>query len=217
MAKNKLRNLAEIAAFPNVFQLRKDLKGRWNEEVFHNSNPITLELACGKGDYSLALAKKFPHRNFIGIDIKGARMWRGAKTALGENIPNVAFLRTYIDHIEEYFSEGETEEIWITFPDPQHGSGGDRKRLTSEKFLTRYQKILKPRGIIHLKTDDMFLYQFTLEKISECKGVVIISTADLYSENFVDEILGVKTFYEKRHLAMGKKIKYVKFRFGPAS
>jgi len=173
LGKNKLKHLDELQTFSNVFQLQRDLKGKWNEFVFQNSNPITLELACGKGEYTLALARKFPQRNFIGIDIKGARIWRGARTALEEKIPNVAFLRTYIDHLEEYFSPGEVEEIWITFPDPYHEKSKARKRLTSEKFLPRYKTILKPGGFIHLKTDDMQLYQFTLEKISEFKGNII--------------------------------------------
>ncbi len=213
MAKNKLKHLAELETFPNVFQLRKDLKGRWKEEVFHNSNPMTLELGCGKGEYGLALAKRFPERNFIGVDIKGARLWRGAKTAIDEKITNVAFLRTFIDHIDEYFEENEVEEIWITFPDPQHGSGGDRKRLTSEKFLSLYKKFLKPNGIIHLKTGDLFLYRFTLEKIKELNCELLVSSSDLYAKNLFDDILEIKTFYEEQHLARCKTIKYLKFRF----
>ena len=211
MGKNKLKHLAELRTFSNVFQLQRDLKGKWNEIVFQNSSPITLELACGKGEYTLALAKRFPQRNFIGIDIKGARIWRGAKTAIEENMSNVAFLRTYIDHLEEYFSVEEIEEIWITFPDPYREKSKARKRLTSEKFLPRYKNILKKGGIIHLKTDDLQLFQFTLEKISEFKCNVIFSSEDLYAEKLPDEILAEKTFYERQHLAEGRSIKYIKF------
>jgi tRNA (guanine-N7-)-methyltransferase len=189
------------------------LKGQWNELVFQNSNPITLELACGKGEYTLALARQFPARNFIGLDIKGARIWRGAKMALEEKISNVAFLRTYIDHIEDYFTDAEVEEIWITFPDPYPEKSKARKRLTSELFLPRYKKILKPGGIIHLKTDDLQLYQFTLEKIEEFKCHILFVSEDLYASPLPDEILAEKTFYEQQHLAKGKSIKYIRFRF----
>jgi len=211
LGKNKLKHLAELRTFSHVYQLRKDLKGKWNEIAFQNSNSITLELACGKGEYTLALARKFTERNFIGIDIKGSRIWRGAKTSLEEKIPNVAFLRTYIDHLEEYFSPGEVEEIWITFPDPYREKSNARKRLTSEKFLPRYKNILKQGGIIHLKTDDLQLYQFTLEKISEFKGNTIFSSEDLYAGKLPDEILLEKTFYEQQHLAEGRTIRYIKF------
>ncbi len=211
MGKNKIRHLAELETFSNVFQLRRDFKGRWNELIFRNQNPITLELACGKGEYTVALAQKYHSKNFIGIDIKGARMWRGAKTALEENITNIVFLRTYIDHIEEYFSEGEVEEIWITFPDPYREKSKARKRLTSPLFLSRYKKILQSRGVINLKTDDHQLYQFTLETIAEFNGRILYSSDDLYSQLLPDEILNVKTFYEQQHLAEGKTIKYIKF------
>jgi len=211
VGKNKLRHLAELETFPNVFQLRRDLKGEWNESVFKNQNPIILELACGKGEYAVALAKKYPEKNFIGIDIKGARIWRGAKTALEEKITNVVFIRTFIDHIEEYFSEEEVEEIWITFPDPYLKKSKARKRLTSKLFLERYKTILRSTGIIHLKTDDLQLYQFSLETIYEFKGSILFSSADLYSQALPDEILNTKTYYEQQHLAEGKAIKYIKF------
>jgi tRNA (guanine-N7-)-methyltransferase len=156
-------------------------------------------------------AEGFPDRNFIGIDIKGARIWRGAKTALEEAIPNVAFLRTYIDHLADYFEHGEVAEIWITFPDPYHEKSKARKRLTSEIFLARYKNVLKPGGFIHLKTDDLFLYQFTLEMIEKAKGEILFHTDNLYAAPLPHEILEVKTFYENQHLASGKSIKYVKF------
>ncbi|MCY7410565.1 MAG: tRNA (guanosine(46)-N7)-methyltransferase TrmB [Chitinophagales bacterium] len=203
MAKNKIKHLEELKTFSNVFQLRKDLKGKWNE-VFKNSNPVTLELACGKGEYSLALAKKFPSGNFIGIDIKGARIWRGAKSALEEKISNVIFLRTYIDHIEEYFAEGEVEEIWITFPDPYHASGKARKRLTSTLFLPRYKKILKQGGIVHLKTDDLLLYEFTIETLQAVNANILFHTNDLYASALQYEILEVKLFMKRNILHWGK-------------
>ncbi len=211
MAKKKLIRLRELETFSNVFQQRKELKGRWHEVVFGNKAPITLELACGKGEYTLALAKKFPGKNFIGIDIKGARMWRGAKTAIEDQITNVAFLRTYIDHITEYFEPGEVAEIWITFPDPYHENSKARKRLTAGVFLNRYLQILQPGGIIHLKTDDLLLYEFSLHSIVQEGHPLLLHTADLYSSALPDEILSVKTFYEKQHLANGKTIKYIRF------
>lgn len=213
MSKKKRIHLAELETFPNVFQLQKELKGRWNEIVFKNKNPITLELACGKGEYTIALAKKFPERNFIGVDIKGARIWRGAKTALEEHILNVAFLRTYIDHITEFFEEDEVSEIWITFPDPYPENSKARKRLTSEMFLPRYRQILKPGACIHLKTDDLPLYEFTLEMLSKNKCRILFHTNNLYTSSLPDEILSVKTFYEKQHLANGRTIKYIRFSF----
>lgn len=210
MAKKKRIRLAELESFPNVFQLRKELKGKWHELVFYNKAPITLELACGKGEYTIALAKKFPARNFIGIDIKGARIWRGAITAIEEKIGNVAFLRTYIDHLTEYFEPGEVAEIWITFPDPYLENSKARKRLTSGIFLQRYQQILQPGGIIHLKTDDPMLYQFSLDTIGKDHHI-IMHTEDLYAQPMTDDILSVKTFYEKKHLAQGRTIKYIRF------
>ncbi|MEP7128997.1 MAG: tRNA (guanosine(46)-N7)-methyltransferase TrmB [Chitinophagales bacterium] len=213
MAKKKRIRLKELETFPNVFQLRMELKGKWHETVFENHAPITLELACGKGEYTIALAQKFPEKNFVGIDIKGARIWRGAKTALEENIHSVAFLRTYIDHITEYFVPGEVAEIWITFPDPYHENGKARKRLTSEVFLNRYRQILQPGGMLHLKTDDQLLYEFSLLSLRKHNCNILFQTEDLYASGLPDEILSVKTFYEKQHLANGKTIKYIRFSF----
>jgi tRNA (guanine-N7-)-methyltransferase len=211
MAKKKLLHLAELETFENVFQLRKELKGRWNAEVFKNQNPITLELACGKGEYTLALAKKYTDRNFIGIDIKGARLWKGAKKGLDEQLNNAVFLRTYIDHITDYFDENEVAEIWITFPDPYPERSNARKRLTSQMFLSRYRQILKPSGFIHLKTDDITFYQFTLDTISQLNYNLDFFTENLYDSIMADEILSVKTFYELQHLANGRTIKYIRF------
>ena len=213
MAKKKLIRLKELETFSNVFQLRNELKGKWQEEVFGNHAPITLELACGKGEYTLALARKFPAKNFIGIDIKGARIWRGAKTALEENIKSVAFLRTYIDHITGYFEPGEVAEIWITFPDPYHENSKASKRLTSTEFLNRYRQILQPGGILHLKTDEQPLYEFSLASLHKNHCSILFHTGDLYASDLPDEILSVKTFYEEQHLANGKTIKYIRFSF----
>ena len=211
MGKNKLKHLNELGTFSNVYQLRRDLKGKWNETVFRNQNPITLELACGKGEYTIALARKFPHRNFIGIDIKGARIWRGAKIAIEEKLSNVAFLRTYIDHLMDYFNPREVEEIWILFPDPYHQKSKARKRLTSSLFLDRYRQIIKPKGLIHLKTDDLQLYQFSIETLNEHNAIAHFKTDDLYTSTLPDEILIEKTFYEQKHLLNSKTIKYIKF------
>jgi len=217
MSKGKLQRYAAIKTYDNVFepeilfnfQTDYELKGKWNLEYFKNNNPIVLELGCGKGEYSIGLAEKYPNKNFIGIDIKGARIWRGAKTALETNLKNVAFLRTRIDLLDSYFQENEVSEIWITFPDPQPIK--QRKRLTSAFFLNLYQKILIRNGIIHLKTDSKLLHFYT-KKILQ-KNIVIpnVSTDDLYHSHAADDILGIKTHYEKLFLAKGKKITYINF------
>jgi len=211
MAKTKLKHLAELLTFQNVFQLTKEMKGKWNELYFKNENPVTLELGCGKGEYTVGLAEKFPGRNFIGVDIKGARLWRGGKTALEQKMKNVAFLRTQIDHLSDYFELGEAEEIWITFPDPYLPKSDAKRRLTSPKFIEIYKKVLQPGGIIHLKTDDTNLYEYTLSVIMEQKLNLICCTEDLYASHLADDIRSLKTYYEKIHLAEQKKIKYVRF------
>ena len=169
MGKDKLKRFAELETFTNVFQLNPVHKGNWNKNYFKNNQPIVLELGCGRGEYTVSLAKYFPVKNFIGIDIKGARIWRGAKTGMEEHISNMAFLRIEIEQLEEHFSENEVDEIWITFPDPQPQISRERKRLTSDRFLTMYKKVLSPNGIVHLKTDNDGLYAYTLEKIAELK------------------------------------------------
>ena len=225
MAKNKLQHFAELETFPNVVQLpyrdlRKgfDLKGKWREH-FENEHPLVLELGCGKGEYTLGLAKAFPRKNFIGIDIKGARIWRGAQTALAENINNVAFLRSRIDFIESCFEQGEVDEIWITFPDPQPQKNRVRKRLTSPMFLNRYKNVLKPKACINLKSDSTLLHDYTLEIIKEQGHELLDATDDLYKEaeslsvtEGKAELTSIQTFYEQRWLKEGKKIKYVRFR-----
>ena len=217
MGKNKLKKCAEMETFDNVFQypfavVEREgfpLKGNWKRDFFKNDNPIVLELGCGKGEYAVGLARRFPGKNYIGVDIKGARMWTGAKAAVKEGISNVAFLRTNIELIDRFFEAGEVSEIWITFPDPQMKKV--RKRLTSTRFLELYRNILVADGIVHLKTDSPFLYTYTdaLVKLNELPTE--INTADLYHSDVVDDILEIKTFYEQQWLDRGLTIKYIKF------
>lgn len=215
MGKDKLRRFAEIALFENVIELEdgKKLKGKWSEGHFKNSNPVILELGCGKGEYTVNLAKLFPGINFIGLDYKGNRIWRGAKTALEEGIPNVAFLRIQIENLLDYFTEKEVSEIWITFPDPQPQISREKKRLTSPRFLEMYRSLLKKGGAVHLKTDSDSLYSYTLEKVNQLGFKLDVSTADLYNSEFADEVLSIKTYYEKKYLAHNKNINYLKFSF----
>lgn len=218
MSKNKLQKFADMQTFTNVFQcsaadtdlsVSNPLSGNWRQKVFGNDHPIVLELGCGRGEYTVGMGQLFPEKNFIGIDIKGARMWAGAKQAQAEGLKNVAFLRTNIEFVERFFSSGEVDEIWITFPDPQMKKA--TKRLTSTYFLQRYRKILVNNGAIHLKTDSPFLYQYTLEMLQKNLLPTIASTADLYAEDFSDRILSLKTHYEKQWLDRGMKIKYLCF------
>lgn len=217
MGKNKLKKFADMETFHCVFQypfavLKEQgfpLKGKWNEEYFHNSNPIVLELGCGKGEYAVGLGKRFPDKNYIGVDIKGARMWTGAKMVEQDGMTNVAFLRTSIELITHFFAPGEVAEIWITFPDPQMKNAN--KRLTSTRFLANYRQILKPDGIIHLKTDSPFLYTYTHELVRLNGFGVDVDTCDLYSSGLADDILEMKTHYERQWLERGLTIKYIKF------
>ncbi|MDD2299314.1 MAG: tRNA (guanosine(46)-N7)-methyltransferase TrmB [Fermentimonas sp.] len=216
MAKNKLAKFAEMATYKNVFQISFNtletegfpLKGKWNTH-FKNNNPIILELGCGKGEYTVGLARKFPEKNFIGIDIKGARIWKGAKEALNDNLDNVAFIRTHIEFINYFFSKDEISEIWITFPDPQMKKVN--KRLTCTRFMKEYSNLLKDDGIIHLKTDSSFLYNYTSAMIEENQLPVLFDTEDLYNSLPEDDILGIKTYYEQQWLERGLSIKYIKF------
>lgn len=216
MGKDKLRRFAEIDTFGNVFQLEegKRFKGHWSSGHFQNDKPLILELACGKGEYTVNLAKLFPDKNFIGIDYKGNRIWRGAKTAIEENIPNVAFLRIQIENILDYFGENEVSEIWITFPDPQPQISREKKRLTFPGFLEKYRQILKEEGIIHLKTDNDGFYAYTAEKVETQKLRLLQKTEDLYNSDLVNEVLSIKTYYEKKYLAVDKNINYLSFSFG---
>jgi tRNA (guanine-N7-)-methyltransferase len=219
LAKNKLERFEECKTFHNLiqagyFDLLKDypLKGKWSEKYFGNNNPVVLELGCGKGEYTVSLAEKNKDQNFIGIDNKGARLWRGCKTAIEKNLSNVCFIRTRIELIERFFAPGEISEIWITFPDPQVRSSRERKRLTSPRFLAHYQKILEPGSIIHLKTDNTQLFEYTLETIASQKHELLFHTFDLYGLNLDDDASSVQTFYEKMFLEQQIRIKYLRFR-----
>lgn len=218
MGKKKLQRFAEMQTFDHVVQpsfdevFRKDykLKGKWGRDFFKNDNPIVLELGCGKGEYTVGLAKQYPQKNFIGIDIKGARMWRGAKTAFEENIHNVGFLRTKIDLINSFFADNEISEVWITFPDPQPKKY--YKRLTSTRFLGYYQKLLANDGIVNLKTDSADLYQYTRALVNLNNLGVLTDSDNLYNSGLADEILSIKTYYERQFLAQGKPIHYIRFK-----
>ena len=215
MGKDKLRRFAEITTFENVIELEdgKILKGNWAEQHFKNKYPLILELGCGKGEYTVNLARLFPEINFIGIDYKGNRIWRGAKTAIEENIPNVAFLRIQIENLTDYFLENEISEIWITFPDPQPQISREKKRLTSPRFLNMYKLVLIEKGSIHLKTDSDLLHTYTGQKIEELGLKIHSQTDDLYNSSLADEVLSIKTYYEKKYLANDKNINYLKFSF----
>ncbi len=189
------------------------LQGKWNGLVFHNEHPIVAELGCGRGEYTTSMAMMVPGKNFIGIDKKGARLWKGAKTANEENILNAAFLRIPIEQLHHYFLPGEIDEIWITFPDPQPQKTRENTRMTSPRFLEMYKSLLPPNGIVHLKTDNPFLFDYTLEKVKEMNCNIKVATQDLYNEIFTDEILSITTTYEKRYLAEGIKICYLRFSF----
>jgi tRNA (guanine-N7-)-methyltransferase len=220
--KNKLARFAENRTFNNLFQYRYEevihgfpLKGKWHEDFFHNNGDIVVEMGCGKGEYTVGLARKNPDKNFIGVDIKGARMWRGLKTAQEEGLKNVAFIRTRIELIPFYFAENEVSEIWITFPDPQIRAIKEKKRLTSHRFLSRYYQFLKPNGVIHLKTDALLLYDYTLEVIEQGGHSLLYANEDIYGSGLDNEVTAIQTFYEQKWLAYQTKIKYLKFRLNP--
>ncbi|UKK51620.1 tRNA (guanosine(46)-N7)-methyltransferase TrmB [Prevotella sp. E13-17] len=220
MSKGKLAKFADMETYENVFQypysvvdeVPFEMRGRWREDYFHNDNPIVLELGCGKGEYAVELAKLYPNKNFIGVDIKGARMWTGATRALKEGQKNVAFLRTNIEIIDRFFAPNEVQEIWLTFSDPQMKN--PRKRLTSTYFMERYRRFLIDKGIIHLKTDSNFLFTYTGYMIDKNQLPVIVKTEDLYHDNQIDdkELLSIQTYYESMWLARGLNIRYVKFQ-----
>lgn len=220
-AKRKQKKFNEVSAFPNCFFLSFEasrdtglpLKGKWHAEYFKNDNPIVLELGCGKGEYTVGLAKRYPDKNFIGVDIKGNRIWTGAKTAVDDKMSNVAFIRTRIDFIEACFGTDEVDEIWITFPDPQPQKTRVRKRLTNMMFIDRYRKLLKEDGIINLKTDSRFFYDYTREVVAENKMQELDATHDLYDDpSQRDEALtNIRTYYEKLFSDKGFKICYLKF------
>lgn len=218
-SKNKLKRFKENEAFKNVIQPDREvikngfhLKGNWASH-FRNENPIVLELGCGKGEYTVGLAQHDPNKNFIGIDIKGARLWRGAKTALEENLENVAFLRTHIELIDELFAENEVSEIWITFPDPQIKFKRTKHRMTNQDFLRKYKKILSPGGLVHLKTDSEFMHGYTLGLLHGLGLEINYANHDVYkNEGSPKEVIGIQTFYERQYLERGKAITYIQFK-----
>lgn len=221
MGKNKLKRFSENKTFGNVFQPSRaemiegfEMKGKWHQEFFKNNNPIVLELGCGKGEYSVSLAEKFPEKNFIGIDIKGARFWRGAKTAIESGMNNVAFVRTQIELIDYAFAENEVSEIWITFPDPQIKFRRTKHRLTHPEFLRKYHHVLNETGIVHLKTDSEFLHGYTHGIIQMEGHEVLISSHNVYhpdNKELPEEITSIQTFYEEKFLEVNKNITYIRF------
>ena len=221
-SKNKLRRFRENSTFSNVIQPEREdlllnsfpLKGKWHSKYFKNANPITLELGCGKGEYSVHLAELNPQKNYIGIDTKGARFWRGAKTALENDLNNVAFIRAQIELITKLFDKGEVAEIWITFPDPQIKYKRSKHRLTNPIFLDRYKQILSPTGCIHLKTDSEYMHGYTLGLLQGMGLPIAYANHDVYkNEGSPEEVLGIQTFYENQYLAVGKPITYLRFSF----
>jgi len=220
MGKNKLQRYSDNRGFANVYEhtdFRDETppKGEWAEKMFGNNKPIVVELACGKGEYTTSLAQSYPDKNFIGIDIKGDRIWKGATRAQEKNLENVRFLRCYIDHLEEFFANGEISEIWITFPDPYLKKGDAKKRLTSPKFLEIYRIVASKDAVVHLKTDSNPLFRFTLDVLTDQELPVLTRYNDLYAESDVSDELRIKTYYEKKHLERGRIIQYVRFLLNP--
>jgi tRNA (guanine-N7-)-methyltransferase len=218
VGKNKLAKFADMEEFPHVFQVSShalregscfEMKGKWNELFFNNENPIVLELGCGKGEYTVGLGELYPDKNFVGVDIKGARLWTGAKDSYKKGMHNVAFLRTNIEMIHHFFGENEVSEIWLTFPDPQMKKV--TKRLTATNFMKSYQQFVKAEGKIHLKTDSNFMFTYTCEMVKANAYPVIFSSDNLYASDLNDPILGIKTYYEQQWLERGLTIKYIQF------
>ena len=218
MIKGKLAKFADMAEYPHVFEypfsvmedVPFEMKGHWHRDFFKNDNPIVLELGCGRGEYTVGLGRLFPDKNFIGVDIKGARMWSGATESLNEGMTNVAFLRTNIEIIDRFFAPGEVSEIWLTFSDPQMKKA--TKRLTSTYFMNRYRRFLVDSGLIHLKTDSNFMFTYTKYMVEHNQLPVEFCTDDLYHSGLVDDILSIRTYYEQQWLDRGLNIKYLKFR-----
>ena len=217
MAKNKLQRFSEIRNFQNVIELGYNdifdskISGTWNKDIFLNNNPVVLELACGKGEYAIGLAEKNPNKNYVGIDIKGERIWKGAKVALKMKLDNVRFLRTRIEHLNFIFAEDEISEIWITFPDPFLKKSKSNKRLTSLRFLEIYKKMLVKEGVVHLKTDSQDLYSYTLDVLNHKKHKVLESFININDIKKSNQDLDIMTYYEKKFILIGKPITYIKF------
>lgn len=212
MGKNKLIRFAEMENFSNTYEFPENISGTWHQEVFKNDHPICLELACGRGEYTVGLSGLFPDKNFIGIDIKGSRLWRGAKTCIEEGRKNAAFLRAYIDQLDQYFAKDEVDEIWITFPDPHLKPGKAKKRLTSWRYLKLYTNLLKDGGIIHLKTDDRLLFTFTNAVVNALNLEKLDYSEDITKTHQENSLLAIKTTYEKRWVSEGKNIQYISFK-----
>jgi tRNA (guanine-N7-)-methyltransferase len=218
MSRKKLVRFAQNESNPNVVQAGKpifeEIKGNWNEKQFQNSNPIVVELACGRGEFTVGLGREYPEQNFIGVDIKGSRIWKGSSTATAEGLSNVAFLRTQIQQLEDFFADGEISELWITFPDPFPRDGDEKRRLTSPKFLDMYKPKIKVGGIVNFKTDNTGLFDYTLELVKSREDIEVLAfTHDFYQSEMKDDHHGIKTRYEKMFSEKGEKIKYLKFRF----
>lgn len=211
MGKGKLVKWELMKSFSNVIEKENRFKGKWAKEFFKNDNPIVLELACGKGDYAIGMANLFPNKNFIGVDIKGNRLYTGASTATKLELHNVGFLRAQIDHLDDYFEKGEVEEVWITFPDPFPRLGDIKKRLTSPKFIQLYRKFLLPNTIINLKTDSKLLYEFTLEVIDNERLTIVRNYNDVYAMGKNEELFDIQTYYEKMHILDKRTIHFVSF------
>jgi len=211
MARRIQQRIAEVETFPNVFKEGIDFKGRWSTHFFKNDKPVIVELACGKGDYTIQLAQRYSDKNFIGVDIRSARLWKGAKTALEKNIQNVAFIVADIQNLCDFFDKEEVSEIWIPFPDPYPKNRHAKHRLTSPFFLALYRNVLNQDGVIHFKTDDDNLYQYSLETLMNHSAVIHKIIEDIHSEEKEDDVLKIQTTYEKKFLSMGRRIKYIRF------
>ena len=218
MGRNKLVRFKQNEANRNVVQQGKDIfsriKGNWNAEQFGNDHPLVVELACGRGEFTVGLSRKYPDKNFIGVDIKGSRIWKGSISAISEGLDNVAFLRSQIEVLDEFFDKEEIHELWITFPDPRPRDGDEKKRLTSPRFLDMYKDLIQKEGTVHFKTDNTGLYEYTLDLLKSREDVKNLeSTADFYASAYKEDHYGIQTRYEKKFSEEGEKIKYLKFRF----